>query len=121
MSMIRSLSHILLSAIFISGGASAFLNPGGRVKKVAEGGVAQPKQAVELNGAAMLLGGVLLGLGLAPKLAAMILLATLIPTTIVGHPFWKEETPAARQNQQIQFLKNLGLIGGLLVVLLEDD
>jgi len=45
----------------------------------------------------------------------------LIPTTFVGHPFWKESESAARKNQQVQFLKNLGLIGGLLLVLLEKN
>ena len=38
---------------------------------------------------------------------------------IVGHPFWKDEPGSAREHNAIQFLKNLGLIGGLLMVLTE--
>ena|SRR5205085_8576706 len=117
--MIRSLSHILLSGIFISGGAAAFANPGGRANKVADAGIPAPEQAVELNGAAMVLGGVLLGLGIMPKVGAIILLGTLLPTTVVGHAFWKEESEAARKGQLTQFFKNLGLIGALLEVLAE--
>jgi putative oxidoreductase len=117
--MIRSLSHMLMSGIFISGGAAAFANPGGRANKVADAGIPAPEQAVELNGAAMVLGGVLLGLDLMPKVAATILLGTLVPTTFVGHSFWKEESEAARKGQLTQFFKNLGLIGALLDVLAE--
>jgi putative oxidoreductase len=120
MSMVRSLGHILLSSIFIVNGAQAFMEPGGgQVNKVAEAGLPQPKQAVELNGAAMVIGGTLLGLGIVPKLGAIIVLGSLVPTTLVGHSFWKEEAAASRKNQQTQFLKNLGLLGGLLLVLTE--
>jgi putative oxidoreductase len=119
MSMLRSLGHILLSSVFISGGADAFLKPGGRVNKVADSGIPQPEQAVVFNGAVMVIGGAALALGIAPKLAATILLGSLVPTTIVGHAFWKEETAAGRKHQLTQFFKNLALIGGLLLVLLE--
>ena len=119
--MFRSLGHLLLSGIFISGGWKAFANPGGRVNKAADAGIPEPDSAVKLNGAAMAIGGLLLGMGIMPKLASLILIGTLIPTTIVGHAFWKEEEGAARQQQLTQFFKNLGLIGALLVVLTEKD
>ena len=119
--MLRTLGHLLLSGIFISGGWSAFSQPGGRPTKVAAAGIPEPERAVELNGAIMMIGGTLLGLGIAPKVAATALIGSLIPTTIVGHGFWKEETGPGRQNNLTQFLKNLGLIGGLLMVLAEKD
>jgi len=119
MSIAKSLGHLLLSGIFISGGAQAFMEPGGRVDKVADAGLPEPKQAVELNGAVMVIGGALLAADIAPKLAATILIGTLVPTTIVGHAFWKEENTAGRKNQHTQFFKNLGLLGGLLLVLTE--
>jgi len=100
MSIAKSLGHLLLSGIFISGGAQAFMEPGGRVSKVADAGLPEPKQAVELNGAAMVIGGALLGSGIAPKLAATILIGSLVPTTIVGHAFWKEENEVGRKNLQ---------------------
>ncbi|MBX5448479.1 MAG: DoxX family protein [Thermogemmatispora sp.] len=118
--MIRALARLLLSLIFIKGGADAFLNPGNRPARVARFGIAQPERAVVLNGATMVVAGTALALGWLPRLAAAILLGVLVPTTIVGHPFWQESDPQARQAQQIQFAKNLGLMGGLLLVLLEE-
>jgi putative oxidoreductase len=119
MSIAKSLGHVFLSGIFISGGAQAFIEPGGRANKVADVGLPQPKQAVELNGALMVIAGTLLGLGIAPKLAATVLIGSLLPTTIVGHAFWKEESTAGRTTQLTQFFKNLGLFGGLMLVLTE--
>lgn len=115
--MFRVLSRWLLAGIFIKGGADAFLEPGGRVKRVDEAGLSNPRVAVELNGAAMVVGGVMLALNIAPGLAAAALIGSLVPTTVVGHAFWKEENEAARNAQYIQFLKNLGLLGGLLLLL----
>jgi uncharacterized membrane protein YphA (DoxX/SURF4 family) len=115
--MFRLLSQLLLAGIFIKGGADAFLEPGGRPDKVAEAGLPNPRVAVELNGAAMVVGGAMLALNIAPRLAAAALIGSLVPTTIVGHAFWKEEQEVARNAQLLQFLKNLGLIGGLLLLL----
>lgn len=117
--MLRSLARLLIAGIFITGGADAFLNPDKRVNKVSDAGVPEPKQSIELNGLAMVVGGTMVGLGLAPKLGALILLASLIPTTVVGHAFWKEESEDLRKGQLTQFYKNLGLLGGLLLVITE--
>ncbi len=114
-----SLAHMLVSGIFIGGGADAFLKPGPRVNKVENAGIPEPDRAVVLNGAVMVVAGTALAVDIAPKAAAIVLLGSLIPTTIVGHAFWKETDAKARKMQQTQFLKNLGLIGGLLMVLFE--
>ncbi len=119
MSMFKSLSHKMLAAMFISGGANNFLHPERIAPKVASVGVSEAKQASALHGALMLLGGILLALDIMPRLAALLLAGALVPTTLVGHPFWKEENPANRANQQIQFFKNLAMLGGLLEVVFE--
>jgi len=117
--MMKRLGHLFLSGIFITGGFTAFLNPGYRVNTVTKAGIPEPKLAVEVNGLAMTIGGAMLALDLAPKLAATILIGCLVPTTIFGHPFWSETGAVARNSQQTHFMKNLGLLGGLLIVLLE--
>lgn len=119
--MLKTLGRLLLSGIFISGGYSTLKQPEGRAQKVAEAGIPQAHQATILNGAVMVVGGIALATGVAPKLAATALLGTLIPTTIVGHPFWKEETPMGRVQQQIHFLKNIAAMGGLLLVLADKS
>lgn len=117
MSILRRLGQLSLSGIFITGGSQAFLAPGNRASKVANAGLPEPESMVVLNGAVMTIGGTLLALDIAPKLTAAVLIGSLVPTTLVGHAFWQEESEAGRKAQQTQFMKNLGLIGGLLLVL----
>jgi uncharacterized membrane protein YphA (DoxX/SURF4 family) len=114
--MLRRLAEICLSGIFIIAGFEAAKEPGGRVKKAEAFGMPDPEMAVRANGAAMVAGGAALALGIVPRLAALGLIACLVPTTLAGHRFWEEES-AARSGQRLQFLKNLGLIGGLVLVI----
>jgi putative oxidoreductase len=115
------LGRLLLAGIFVSGGLDAFRNPAPRAPKAEDLGLPRPETAVKVNGAAMVLGGAALGLGLFPGWAAAVLLGSLVPTTLAGHPYWNEEDPQARSMQRTQFLKNLGLLGGLLVVIAAED
>jgi putative oxidoreductase len=119
--MLKSLGRIFLSGIFVIAGAEAFKAPGGRTQMVDSAGIPEPETAVKVNGAMMVLGGLMLALGIAPKAAAGVLIGSLIPTTLVGHAFWKEDEAKALSMQRVQFLKNLGLLGGLLWILAESS
>ncbi len=117
---VRAVGRVGLAAMFITGGADAMLNPGPRTSKAAELGVPlDPELAVRANGAAMLAAGTALALGVWPRLAAAVLAGTLVPTTLAGHPYWQLDDPAARRQQRIHFFKNVGLLGGALLVLSE--
>ena len=109
-------ARILMGVPFVWLGYEAAAEPGGRVGLAAELGVPQPEMAVRLNGAAMVVGGAALSLGVVPRWAALGLVASLVPTTLAGHPFWRGDDPAARKSNRIQALKNLGLAGGLLAI-----
>jgi putative oxidoreductase len=77
---------------------------------------AKTEDAVRLNGAVQMVAGVLLSVGWFPRLAALALAGTLVPTTAAGHRFWEAEEDADRAQQRIHFLKNLSMFGGLLIV-----
>jgi uncharacterized membrane protein YphA (DoxX/SURF4 family) len=119
----------LLASIFISGGFDAAMNPEGKVKKAEKvtGPIAQRVTAlpddtetlVRLNGVTQVIAGTALSLGLLRRLSAVVLIGTLVPTTLAGHRFWEELDEDARNMQITQFAKNLGLLGGLLLVATE--
>jgi uncharacterized membrane protein YphA (DoxX/SURF4 family) len=75
---------------------------------------------VRANAAAMVVAGTSLALGRLPRLSAAALLASMIPTTLAGHSYWTHDDPAARAQQRVQFHKNLAMIGGLLLAVLDD-
>lgn len=60
-------------------------------------------------------GGVLVLLGMKVRLGVGLLILFLIPTTAIMHAFWLYEG-AAMEGQMTQFLKNLSILGGLLVL-----
>lgn len=60
-------------------------------------------------------GGLLVLSGLRARLGALMLIVFTVLATLLVHHFWTYSGEAARL-QQIQFMKNLGLIGGLLLV-----
>lgn len=120
----------MLASIFVVGGLDALRHPGPRVAKAATfadkvaaplGLPEDPELLVRANGAAMVAGGGLLALGRFPRLAAAVLAGSLLPTTAAGHPFWVEQDPAVRAQQRTQFLKNLGLLGGLLLAAVDTE
>jgi putative oxidoreductase len=78
------------------------------------------KQLVQANAAVQTACGVLLALGRAQRLSAVVLAGSMIPTTLAAHSFWKEEEPVAREHQQVQFCKNIAMIGGLLLAALDS-
>lgn len=114
--VVDRLGKAALGLPFIPLGYAAAKDPGPRTAAVEAAGLPDPEMLVRVNGAAMVLGGAALVLGIKPRLAAAGLVASLVPTTIVGHAFWKIDDPTAAKMQRMQFLKNLGMIGGLLAV-----
>ena len=125
---IRVVARILTGSTFIMLGADALLTPGKRPEIAAET-LATIRRVVPLpaddtlvvqgNAAAQVASGTMLALGRMPRLSALVLAASLVPTTAAAHVYWTIEDPVARQQQKIQFWKNAGLLGALLHVLLD--
>ncbi|WP_320780694.1 DoxX family protein [Streptomyces sp. CRN 30] len=125
MSLLRLAGRPMLASMFVAGGLHSFRSPKdvapaaeSVVRPVSDRVGAVPdstEQAVRLNGAVQVAGGVMLGLGRCPRLAALALAATLVPTTLAAHRYWEEDDPSVRAQQRIHFFKNLSMLGGLLV------
>ena len=63
-----------------------------------------------------LVGGLMVFLGLWPRLGALLLFLFMIPTTLVFHDFWQLQGPD-RMLQMTMFIKNVSIAGGLLIVM----
>jgi putative oxidoreductase len=111
----RQLGRAMVASPLIYGGLGAAREPGMRHKALERSGLPASQELVRLNGAVMVVGGVALALGIKPKLAALGLAGSITATTLVGHPFWREEDEAARSSQAMQFYKNAAILGGLLL------
>ncbi|GAA3963037.1 DoxX family protein [Streptomyces marokkonensis] len=115
----------MLASMFVAGGLQSLRRPEDVapaaepiVRPVADRVAVLPdrtEQLVRLSGAVQVAGGVMLGLGRCPRLAALALAATLVPTTLAAHRYWEAEDPSDRAQQRVHFLKNLSMMGGLLI------
>jgi putative oxidoreductase len=125
MVVLRALARPLLASIFVVQGYDTFRHPE-KVATRAEPVItplaerfpavpAKPEDAVRLNGAVQMAAGTMLALGRWPRLSALALAATLVPTTLAGHRFWEAEDDATKAQQRIHFLKNTSMLGGLLI------
>lgn len=129
MSLVRRVARPMLAAMFVVGGLDQLKHPGAKAKAARPvldqasrvGLPDDPEMLVRANGVAMVGGGALLATGRVPRIASALLAGTLVPTTLAAHPFWNESDPQVRAQQRIQFLKNLGLLGGLLLAAVDTD
>ena len=125
----RALARPMLAGPFIAGGIGVLGNPEPRanlakpvVDWVAAGvpfAPTDPKTAVMLNAVVHIGAGSMLAAGILPRLAALALATSLVPTTLAAHRFWEQEDPAQRSRHRVEFLKNSAILGGLLVVALD--
>lgn len=115
----RRLARPLLASIFIASGISALREPDFIVAQTRAAGLAEPELLAKVHGITNLAGGLALATGRLPRLASLGLALGLIPTTIVGHPFWAAEAEQ-KQMQQINFLKNASMLGGLLIAAVDN-
>lgn len=130
MTLVRRLARPLLAASFVANGADAALHPAPRadgmrpvVQTVAAplGLPEDPEQFVRANGAVMAGAGTLLALGRMPRISALALIATLLPSTVADHAFWQEKDPAARRAQRALFLRDVSLLGGALLAAVDTE
>ena len=69
-----------------------------------------------LAGAIALVGGLNVLLGYRAKIGAWLIIAFLLIVTPIMHKFWGVLDPAMAQVQMINFLKNLSMLGGALLI-----
>jgi putative oxidoreductase len=124
--LVRRIARPLLASTFIFGGIDALRNPASKAPAAEKLdipskpgmdklNISSTEQAVKVNAAAQVAGGSLLALGKFPRVAALVLAGSVVPTTLAGHRFWEEDDSAKKQGQLLHFLKNASMLGGLLL------
>ncbi len=108
--------RVLLATIFVISGVSKLLDWSMTAGYMRSAGLPVVDLLLPIAAAIEILGGLSLVTGTYTRLGAAALILYLIPTTLVFHHFWTW-SGAARQMQMVNFLKNLSIMGGLLVLL----
>ncbi len=134
--LVRRIARPLLATPFVYGGISTLRKPQDRVpgarpvvEKLTETADKQlpvelPKdveQYVKLNAGVQVGAGALLALGRLPRLSALALAGSTVPTTLAGHRFWDEQDPKVQFEKIAHFVKNVGMLGGLLLAAVDTE
>jgi putative oxidoreductase len=80
-------------------------------------GVPAPEIAVKGTGIALIAGGTSVLLGLKREWGAATIAAFLATVSPMMHDFWKQQDPERRQNEMINFGKNMALLGASLALM----
>lgn len=73
--------------------------------------------AVTASGAALIVGGASILLGVKPKIGAGLIMGFLAGVSPLMHDFWRAEDPNQRQDELRHFASNAALLGGALALM----
>jgi uncharacterized membrane protein YphA (DoxX/SURF4 family) len=140
MTLLRAIPRAMLASYFVTSGIRAIRDPEALVpvaEPLADRVVPLVKQyapeqvagvvpentvtLVRVFGVAQVLGGAALATGKGRRLGAMMLAGTLVPSTIAKHPFWTVPDPEQRAQDRSHFLKNVSLLGGVLIASFDTE
>jgi putative oxidoreductase len=102
------LARILLSTIFIKSGIDKTLDPISTQQYMAAKGLPFPSLLLVATIFVLFVGGLSILLGYQARWGALLLIGFLIPATLIFHTNFPDE--------EIAFFKNLGLMGGLFMI-----
>ena len=123
MNALFTIGAILFSVLFIGSGIGHFKAVEAMTGYAKYKGLPAPKAGVLVSGALFLAGALAIiadALGASSgkfgTYGALAIALVMFPTAIIFHNYWKETDPQAKQNEQIQFNKDIALAGAALVI-----
>ncbi len=108
-------ARVLLALMFILAGFSKFAGLEGTAGYIASKGLPMPQVLAFLTAALEVVGGLALAIGFQARIAALALALFTLLASVLFHNFWAMPADQAFV-QQLMFMKNLAIVGGLLFV-----
>ena len=115
MDVVFLIGRILLVVPFLQSGLMIHFSRTG-VEYARAYGAPAPALTVPLSGAAIVVGGLSVALGIWGDLGALVLAAFALAILPFMHAFWREEDAQAQQTQLVNFVKNVSMAGGALIL-----
>lgn len=107
--------RVLFALIFVASIVGHFSSA--EIAQASAHGVPLAHLMVPLAGLIALVGGVSVMLGYHAKVGALLLVIFLVPVTLFMHKFWGLPDPQMAMMQRINFMKNMALTGGALMIM----
>lgn len=110
------LGRMIFGGFFLYNGINHFRQRQALAQYTAAKSVPEPESMVLISGAALALGGASIILGLKPRLGTLAVMAFLGTVSPLMHDFWSIQDPQQKQNEMINFSKNIALLGAALAL-----
>jgi putative oxidoreductase len=110
------LGRAVFGGFFLQSGLNHFKNRQLLTQYAASKGIAAPEAAVTASGALMVAGGLSVLSGAMPRPGLAALMGALIPMTLGMHRFWDATDPSERTHEQVNFMKNMALVGAAMMM-----
>jgi len=114
MHVLSFVGRVLFALIFIVAAPRHFTAEG--IGHAADLGVPLAVLLVPISGLMALGGGLSVASGYRAQWGAWVLVAFLVPVTMMMHGFWRLHDPQAVHIQQAMFMKNVALVGAALLL-----
>jgi putative oxidoreductase len=111
------IGRIILGGFFIYSGVNHFIGFGMMTQYAKMKGVPFPAVAQGVTGLMLLFGGLSILCGVYPVVGILLLVAFLVPVSLVIHNFWEIKDPLLRMADKTNFMKNMALLGAILMLL----
>jgi putative oxidoreductase len=114
---VLSISRALMSVVFLLNGLGIISQAVAAKELLEHGAPASVVPFLMLSARTIeIVAGFSLALGIYPRLAAVAILAFLLPATLTAHAFWQISGTAVFGLQLLNFFKNTAMMGGLLFI-----
>ncbi len=110
------IGRILFSLVFLRYGIAHLTRTEGSAQYAAYKKVPNATLLVQITGVCMVLGGLTIILGIVMDLAAALTAVLVTVYAFVMHRFWEETDDQTKQVEMSQFMKNISIAGGALVI-----
>ena len=110
------LGRVLLGVIFLTSGYAKLMHLDAFAQSLASRGVPMSGPLSVLGALVECLGGLAIVIGFQVRWVSLLMILFVIVATAISHRYW-ELADAARRTQQTQFMKNLAIIGGFLLLM----
>src|SRR5512140_3026852 len=108
------IGRIVFGGFFLYSGINHLLNRRKMAQYASAKNVPMAEAAVVASGLALLVGGASIVSGIKPKLGTAAAVGFLAAVSPIMHDFWTQQDPTVRQNELINFSKNMALLGAAL-------
>ena len=117
MDYIFLIARVLFGGYFAMSGWNHLRHADAMAGYAASKKVTSPKTMIILSGLMVFLGGLGIVTGLYVGVSVILIVLFLIPVTFIMHNYWAQTDPNQKMADRVQFMKNIALIGAVLVFL----